>query len=186
LQPIYIDQSANELRLNIVEGYLNKEPLNVIIEKKMVIDTLEVEAGIIGASHFVTVQCKNSTISEVLACLELKNCGEESFISKISHNSTQKLFKKENYEYEFSSEILDWSDESSIRYSNFEKLVKQSELKNDCIALSYLFPTKIKHEYEAKTEVVVSYNKKILEIRTLHAYPNENKIVFTKTNIKEI
>ncbi len=185
MKPIYIDQSANELRLNLIEGYLDKKILNVLIEDNLTLCDIKIEAGIIGASHFVSLDINDTKLSEVFACLELSNAGNQCIINKVSLNKDSiKYFKKNLYCYEFSSNILDWNSNSSKEYIDFEKRVEKAS--NECkqLGLSYIFPSKTNNKFLAKTELIIYSNNNEIIIETLHAYPNEDKLVFTESKIR--
>ena len=182
---IYTDQSASELRLNLIDGVLDKTPLNVILTDTLHLADIYIEAGIIGASHFVSFNFGDKVFSEVFACLELSNSSDSCFVGKVFKQTAPiKYFKKGLFSYEFTSEILDWDDKSSEKYKNFENEVEKSSDDKESIGLSYAFPTMEKNKFLAKTEVKVTKVNDMIIVETLHAYPNEEKLVFTETQIK--
>ena len=77
--------------------------------------------------------------------------------------------------YNFESEIIEWNEYSKNKYDYFENNYSSS----------FLFPLNQKYNFLAKTQVIFKVINDIITLETMHAYPNENKIVFTKTKIKE-
>ena len=182
---IYIDQSANELRLNLVYSKLDKSDLNVLISKSITFNDIDIEVGIIGASHFLTVKYNDKEFSEVFACLELNNTTQKCIVKKANELllSTKEVINND-LQYEFSLKILNWYEFSEKKYKQFtEDTVLYSKGENS-LGLSHVFPYKKDDKYVAKTEVFCIQKEKRIIVETLHSYPNEEKLVFTKTVIE--
>lgn len=187
MNDIYIDQSSKELRLNLIYSELNKFDLNVISSESITYDDIYIEVGIIGASHYLTIKYEKNQFSEVFACLELNNSNQACTIKKpeellvpVKENITSHL------KYEFSSEILNWNKSSSQRYNVFSQNTNLCANSKNSVGLSHIFPHKKNDTYLAKTEVFVKKCTHQILVETLHAYPNEDKIVFTKTTIEKL
>ena len=184
----YIDQSAKELRLNLVDGQLDKAPLSVLITDNKILGYIDIEAGIIGASHFVTFKFNDKDIfNEVFACIELPDSGDRCFVGKV-FNKTEpiKYFTKDVFSYEFISEVLDWNEDTEKKYKIFENEVEKSSNDKGKIGLTYVFPSRENDRFQAKTEVNIYETNDAIVVETLHAYPNEDKCVFTKSTIRSI
>ncbi len=185
----YVDQSAQELRLNLVDGQLDKTPLSVLITDNIVLGSIDIEAGIIGASHFVSFSFKDVkyTFNEVFACIELSDSSDKCFVGKVFDKTEPiKYFIKDVFSYEFTSEILDWNMNTQKKYLNFENEVEKSSNDKRRIGLTYLFPSTKNDKFEAKTQVNVHKTNGAIVVKTLHAYPNEDKCVFTKTTLRSM
>jgi hypothetical protein len=183
---IYIDQSAKELRLNLVDGQLDKAPLSVLITDKNILGSIDIEAGIIGASHYISFKFGNKNIfNEVFACIELPNSGDKCFVGKVFNRTEPiKYFTKGVFSYEFTSEVLDWNTGTQQKYTLFENEVEKSSNDKRKIGLTYIFPSTENDKFKAKTEVNVYEVNGAIVVETLHAYPNEDKCVFTKSTVK--
>jgi len=182
---VYIDQSAKELRLNLVDGQLDKAPLSVLVTDNNVLGSIDIEVGIIGASHFVSFLVKKEYFNEIFACIELPESGNRCFVGKVFNKAEPiKYFKKGVFSYEFTSEILDWNTKTQIKYKNFEKQVEEASNDKKRIGLSYIFPSAKNDKFYAKTEVMVYRTDDAIVVKSLHAYPNEDKCVFTKSTIR--
>jgi len=186
MNAIYIDQSAYDLRLNLVSSSLDTSNLNVIVSQSINYDDVNIEVGIIGASHYLSIKHKDSQFSEVFACLELESNTQKCIVKKEAELSSS-IYEKINEElnYKFDSKILSWDSQSAEKYSQFSKDTVSSSKDKNNIGLSHLFPHKKNASFQAKTEVFVHTREDKIFVNTLHAYPNEEKLVFTKTSIEK-
>ena len=185
MSEIYVDQSASSLNLNLIDGELDKKNIDELKSKKYIFKDLIIESSIIGASHFVSFYFEGKIFSELFACLEYEDKKNILYFDNI--NNISKNVKKEintSYNYEFSYENLTWNKKSQEKYSYFETSILAHEKEDDSISLSYTFNDKKQNKFLAKTMLLVYKINNDFIIESLHAYPNEEKIVFTKSIIK--
>lgn len=169
----FIDQSANELRLNLVNSEYSEKELSVLTREYFNFNDIKIEYGILGASHFLKLQKNDLIFAEIFACIELELENSSLFVGGIEH---RKLEIFNNWlSYNFESQIMEWNQLSKNKYDFFEKNYSSS----------FLFPLNNKFNFLAKTQLIFNVINDIITLETMHAYPNENKIVFTKTKIKE-
>ncbi len=186
MNALYIDQSANDLRLNLVYSALDTSSLNVIVLQEIDYDDVNIEVGIIGASHYLSIKHKDRQFSEVFACLELNSTTQQCIVKK-GNELASSIFERinEDLQYKFNSEILNWNKSSAIKYEQFSKDTYSNSKSTDAIGLSHIFPHKKDVNFEAKTQVYVIKSEGKILVNTLHAYPNEEKLVFTQTSIEK-
>ena len=186
MNALYIDQSANDLRLNLVYSALDTSNLNVIVSQSIDYDDVNIEVGIIGASHYLSIKHKDSQFSEVFACLELNSTTQQCIVKKENELSSS-IFERinEDLQYKFDSEILNWNKTNALKYEQFSKDTHSNSKDTKAIGLSHIFPFKKDAKFEAKTQVFVIKSEDKILINTLHAYPNEEKLVFTQTSIEK-
>lgn len=169
----FIDQSANELRLNLVNSEYSEKELSVLTREYFNFNDIKIEYGILGASHFLKLQKNDLIFAEVFACIELELENSSLFVGGMEHRKLE-IFN-DWLSYNFESQIMEWNQFSKDKYDFFEKNYSSS----------FLFPLNDKFNFLAKTQVIFKVINDIITLETMHAYPNENKIVFTKTQIKE-
>jgi hypothetical protein len=177
----YVDQSADNLRLNLVEGIVDKKLLNVLSTGGVDLSYGRIEAGIIGASHYLEFTRPDGSIAftEVFACIDVASSNQVLSEKLQNVASLNKEFGDINYD--FSSCKLNWK-EGKEKYNELLGLV-HSDHDDLHIGLQFRFPSLEKGDFSPLTLVYVKADPKNLcvEVETLHAYPNEDALVFTKT-----
>ena len=84
--------------------------------------------------------------------------------------------------YNFMAQIEEWK-EGSNQLKAWEDRANSHETRENSIGLVYDFP-KVGSEHSPKTIVIVTSDQTSQIIaKTIHSYPNEDTIVFTKTEI---
>lgn len=162
---VFIDQSAEELRLNIINQEFNKRPLNIIVQEELEYDGLFIEFGILGASHYIQIRKGKEIFSEVFACVEVP----EGIKFKDFKDKSLEL-KSNLIKYKFSSCILSWDEKTKKKYQEF--------LEDNSLIVE--FPSE---EGDFKAITAMKFNKETMILKTIHAYPNENVCVFTESSL---
>lgn len=167
----YKDTSSKELRLAFAWKDLDVTPLDVI-EKKTVGDF---EFGILGASHYIKFKNGNEVIfTEVFSCAEFSS--EDTSIIHLQGAKGIDFGTNIGLKYQFNSRVVEFDE---LTYS---EMIQKYE-SNERYGLLFEFPYVGNPKF---TPVTLITNKKegdALVFETLHAYPEENKLVITKTVI---
>lgn len=166
---IYIDQNSAELKLSLTNNDFNKKDLQVISTKKITIGGFEIEFGILGASHFVTFKKEDFLFSEIFACVEVEG------IKPITNHKNVEISL---YDYSFLSSVESWFENGECFYNN--SILKSKNFDS----LYFLFPSEKEGFFQARTNIIVSECNGYIVVDTIHAYPNENNVVITKSTIK--
>ena len=183
----YIDQSALGLRLDIIEGNLDKEQFNILDKGMLIKSNLILNAAVIGASHILTFSNSHIVFHEVFACKDEDELQTNS--RRIFFGSLGKVGDGLNLDfggyilYMFKSQLFSWAD-GEFFLTDIEKLARTGD-KANCLGLIYEFPHE-KFEPVAKTIVFAKIKKQGMDISTVHSYPNEGNIVVTKTVVKSV
>jgi len=181
---LYQDQSANNLRLSLIRGPINSaQHFDVLDTGSMEFGIGYIKADIIGASHVINFKIRGFEFSEIFACVEPKIGGRRLVYGPLKDFSADHIsygFKKEHVKYSFSARISDW-DEGEETLNNCEKYAIACGNRTGRIGLVREFPSKDAN-HAPKTIVTVWHNERI-QVETVHSYPNERRIVFTKTSI---
>ena len=170
----YKDTSSKELRLAFAREDLDVTNLD-IIDKKVIGDF---ECGILGASHYIKfIKDGRVLFTEVFSCAEFSS--ENTSILQVKDTVSAKLEQSfGNVSYQFSSHIIDYTQEM---YSDYMRLY---EIETDK-ALLFEFPYDGDPEFTPVTLIIYTKHHDAVRFDTLHAYPEENKLVLTKTVINE-
>ncbi len=184
-QMIYTDQSAKDLRLNLVRGPVDKKLLAVLCTGEVELPYGKVDAGIIGASHYLEFSNPDGSVvfTEVFACTDLDVEGREYYGDLNDSSSITKHFG--NLTYDFSVRNLNMEKGEDAFIELMGKI--NQNFSNLQIGLQYLFPVQdTEGDFPPLTLVHVKADpeKPSVEVDTLHAYPNEGSLVFTKTHVQ--
>ncbi len=182
---IYLDQSALGLKLNVIDGALNRNQFALLEKDSVTIKTgLTVEAAIIGGSHILTVKSESAGVHfhEVFACTDIKTESRLAYFGPLQKVAgKQDLIFNGNIHYTFSAQFLDW-DPFKAKIDEIETRAREACDLPSSIGLIHDFPRKGKRV--PKTVVLMEETGKEIEIKTVHSYPNENSLVLTTTNIR--
>ncbi len=182
---IYLDQSALGLKLNVIDGVLNKSQFTLLEKDTITTKTgLTVKAAIIGGSHILTIKSESVGVHfhEVFACTDIKTESKLAYFGPLRKVSGKQdlIFKGDIY-YTFSAQLLDW-DPFKAKIDEIETKARKVGDQESSIGLIHDFPGKGKHI--PKTIVLMEEASKGIEVKTIHSYPNENNLVLTTTNIR--
>jgi len=177
----YVDQSAQELRLSVVQGPIDTSQLQIISESSIPLGDFSVDAFIIGASHCIQFKIKGVVVlTEVLACVKLDV--DNTLVNSV-RNVSKFRYNLHDVTYEFGSH-RGTSEAYNTKYASLlEKAAVLSTHKQDT-GLIHVFPSVNADPFIPATVVCVDACRKgHIYIDTVHAYPNEDMLVFTKTVI---
>lgn len=180
---VYIDQSAEVLRLTVLEGALDVSQFSILSQGEAHNDRYAVQAGIIGASHFLSVTLPDGRqLHEVFACTDVDSPSRRVFygpVGKTPGGVAVKLF--ENAAYSFTPRLTPWGEGVALLEELEDTARRASQSKSPVIGLSFDFPIQSGDSRVPKTIVCVKLEDHAVTANTVHAYPNEDTIVFTTT-----
>lgn len=179
---VYQDQRAEDLRLTLAEGSVDKEQLNIICSGKVELPHATLEGGIIGGSHYLELSVGGTEIfTEVFACTEVV-AEHQCFRGSLSEiGSITKRFG--DLVYRFRARKLTWN-QGRVEFEDLEKAIASSTFDYQ-LGLVFVFPRSTGDGFSPVTMVYAKLDPQRLNIKvkTLHAYPNESTLVFTETVI---
>jgi hypothetical protein len=167
----YKDVSHLDLTYLLSKNFIDVEPFQLILNRK-VNDYLTV--GILGSSHYAYINLPNTrkTYTELLTC--------ESIPTDIRNNSTSISLK----DVESPFQIATKGYKCEIQILNISECKPYYEFVLDNSILSYLFDGKSKENIKPYTAISVKGDfKNTFLIHTIHSYPNESKLVYSKSSI---
>ena len=173
----FLDQSADALSLNLIEGEIDKSQFDILAEGQLERHGVKLVAHIIGGSHFFTIDLGGGRrISEVFACTEVQTdlprlyCGPLRGITKTIECS---LFG--NSQYVFEARTLE-GEKAKLEIDEFS-------VQGDDLCLKFEFPSDDAEDSPVTLVCADMFvndrNDVIVEVGTMHTYPNEGKVVFT-------
>ncbi len=169
----YKDTSAEKLGLAFASKDIDVTDLDVI-DKKIFED---LEFGILGASHYLKLKVGEDVFTEVFSCEQFKNCEKGiTYIDNCEDLIITTKLGKFRYQTSVKERLFVDHDKDVFKQkmSDYESMVYES-------SLLFEFPYKGNPEFTPITIIGVAkqYNSYVIE--TIHAYPEENKFVTTKT-----
>lgn len=175
----YKEQSARDLRLNVVQGDFDLSQFQIFKSKVLrVSPEFTLSAMIIGQSHAVCFQVGDRRLYEIFACGEVKTLQRRAFCRHLSEVAdTFRMDFHHGFKYGFLATTRSWLQGSA------EILRMKSDAKKfGGFSLSYDFPRGASRE--PATTVVTGFAneaKSSLIVRTAHSYPNEETIVISSS-----
>ncbi|MFQ5796083.1 MAG: DUF2617 family protein [Candidatus Bipolaricaulia bacterium] len=196
----YVDQSAKDLGLTLLEGNLDYLQFNILQEDGITRPNLKIKAGIIGTSNFLSIHSGNRSLHEVLACVEIKtdslrayhrflNGHRESVELMPSDLSDQKLHIVSglpddafwsDYKFHF---WLKYGEAGLAELEHGEHMVCQAITHENQIGLVHRFQGKGQTQ-PPKTIVWLGLEGNLVHAKTVHSYPNEDLTLFTQSRIR--
>lgn len=160
LKTAYTDTRAGDLA-----WALNREPLPALARLDLVLNSTKVQLRLLGASHQVLIENEQGTCSETVACLPGSTTPLPLGVSK----------RIDGWEYEFAARIEQLTPNSfSGRAQELVALVAEHPQ-----GLVGTFPG----DLDAFTALLAQRHGDQTHWRTWHAYPQEGRIVATRTRL---
>ena len=174
--PLYVDQSADQLILRVFRSHPHKGSFNVFDAAVLVDAGIRVEAFIIGTSHAVLVTCGPSKMAEVFSCAGVGRA-EPDFHKALAALNGSVRIALGGMDYRFVAERMGLSP-GRRRLTDLESKPRTQRQA----LLSYRFP-QCAQETAPATFVSVGLHDNGVSWETAHSYPNEDRIVFTRTEL---
>lgn len=180
----YADQSADALRLAVIEDAFDAEQFQVLERGRFLAGTVEVEAGILGQSHFLAVRGPRVAFAEVVACTPVEATPAPR------HFELRRLRRGEwagapgglaSYRFRVHRRRTPTARPLADRLEADARAAARGN--GSGIGLARTFPAG-PHGLEARTVVWTRPMPGGLLVHTLHAYPNEGTSIFTRSAIR--
>ncbi len=188
---IYIDKSAANIRLSVVDGELEIGQFNVLKQGQIVSDRpqFRIKMRIIGASHLLSFEMGSHIFHEIFACGDIKiNTQKIAALETISANSESvKLDLWDKVSYFFKPALLSYSKAEKWLRELEIRAKKLSESDNDMdVGLVFNFPCGKSLHKTPKTILIAQCDKSSAQVKitTAHSYPNEERIVQSDSILK--
>ncbi len=185
---IYIDKSAANIRLSVIDGELEIGQFNVLKQGQIVSDQpqFRIKGRIIGASHLLSFEIGDRKFHEIFACGDINVNGQKIVVqeplSRSSESVKLNLWNKVSYSFESAvhnySEAEKWLTELENRAKKFNK-----SDRDDNVGLIFNFPRGKSLLKTPKTVLIAQCDRSSasVKITTAHSYPNEGRIVQSDT-----
>ena len=178
MEMVYSDESAMNLCLTLVKGDVDCSQFTILKMSEINKPGLQIEAGIIGASHFFAFDLGDQRLHEVFACTAVHTDSPRAYYGPL-HVSGKVELVLGKVLYSFCSRLTVWEE----GLTELECIEQQARSNSNQIGLVQQFPGK-GNVQQSKTILWLRLESKInVRMDTVHSYPNERQIVFTTTNI---
>lgn len=182
----YVDQSAAGLRFYLVADKVDVEPFTVISNQHFRWNHREVEMGILGASHYLRINCgEERFLTELFACADI-----ETQASAIKSSPFENLPAKIEVpfvqcRYRFTPRLVSW-DDGDAELTKLRQDISRASTRYRTCGLEHQFPS-LPGDDETKPPLTLIHAKigNRLTLKTAHCYPNEEQIVFTTTTLNK-
>jgi hypothetical protein len=185
---VYQDQSAHELRLVLVNGPVDLEQFTVLDQASLTDPDgpLTVRASIIGASHCLEVIGNGQTFTEVFACCPVRSdVPTRDFDPWKSRYGLVSLHPKNSpvCEYICKPRLIEGLAIERLT-KNFLETIARRRPNIPELGISYRFPSG-SGERAPLTAIRATWQSsyRLLQVESLHDYPNEGLVALTITNL---
>ena len=181
-QSPYVDMSARDLRLTLLADPVDAMGFHVLEAEKMKAWNLEVEARIIGASHWVTFRTPHVGVHELFSCHNVREGRVVKQYGPLSQSLGPVdllLFDQLEYSFQWRAVSLRSNDPEATEIRDSALQAKERE---GHIGLIHDFPSKTSLP-APRTIVWACLEPGLFQIATIHSYPNEDSLVITRTRI---
>ncbi len=180
---VFEDQSADALWLTLVDGDLDTNQFSIVTEAELQLPRGGVlQAGIIGASHFLSVVRDGRRFTEVFACTQAR--AENTLARFPLPNLVHAPVVLDGGRYQFEARKIPWTPEGM---DERDRLLEEIAFTGGgtSIGLSFVFPDAPKapaaDRGTALTALVAKVRGDLVSVRTLHAYPGSSMVFTTST-----
>ena len=173
----YVDQSASGLALNLLQGPVDIEQFTVLRAGTLNLGHVNVRAAIIGASHVLTFQTPERTLTEVFACTGRRAGANRIFFGRLEHlldDDTGVAFA-DGFTYRFRASFGDAAYVERLKGSLANGL--------DAIGMKFRFPPGNRDGAPPETVVSVRHTPTSIHAETAHSYRQEGKVVITVSEL---
>jgi len=161
------DQSCDILEYNLFDKTVDTNQFTVLQEKMIKFKEHEVKIGIIGESHFFSI---DDSLTEVLACVNVK----EDSVFRTKFNEGFSVVKEINGLFIATRiEIFD-------KNKDIDHLLHYFSIDP---SLHVEFPSTENLPFKPVTVIKVANRDRMLVFESLHAYPNENRVVYSISSV---
>ncbi len=175
----YIDQSANNLILTLIEGKLDFSQFNILKEMSFSCKECKIVLRIIGGSHLITYRMGDLTLHEIFACNRVKKETPILLSGPLDKvYGSHSLMLSNTYQYDFSVKKGDLDTEAE-NIKKIESIIQAEE--ENTRGLVFDFPGN--ETGTPKTMVLLKHEGCKINISTVHSYPNENTVVYSYTTL---
>lgn len=191
---IYKNQSCHDLELNIIKGSFDSSNFEILSSNTIMTPLGKLEAAIIGGSHYFQLyNHKNQLLfTEVLACYEFNKLAHQKRYQYKDFKQLQNIdLKFDSIHYQTKIWQQQWEEDLINGYCHPHKITKEDQASTH-FNLVFTFPDAdnysdaYNNSSESITSISVSNLNTAIEIKTLHSYPNEKKIVLSHTHLSHI
>lgn len=179
-----VDQSAMDLCLTLATGAVDYSEFIVLEQDQIITPDFQIEAGIIGASHFFVLDLGDEQLHEVFACTEVRTGNFRSRFGPLKHGlgKVDLEFFGGVVHYSFCPKLTDW-EKGFSDLDRIERMAKMAAGNPNQLGLIYEFPSNGREQ--SKTVVFLRWleAKNQVFVNTVHSYPNEQQIAFTTSQI---
>lgn len=197
--PVYLDQSAAELRLGLLRGDAYLDRFSVLRSSVLSRPWLTATASVIGASHLLRFEIPGAPVfSEVFACVELEavpGCVYSAGLGELAGGVEREVV--DGARHRFCAENLG-SGAARTRLRELERRIEVAEGgegESRELGLCFEFPClpggggeRARGEVSGppRTLVWLELDDAMQEARaeTAHSYPNQDRVVFSETRLR--
>ena len=178
---VYKDRSAGDLRLRLFSNLVDPALFTVVCQGRASANGMRIDAYILGASHMIRFRAGAGCLSEVLVCSDtVLQTWPGSCVSRKPAGGPLDL-ELDNIVYRFTGELLRRGAAERL-LGNLKTRVAKARTRPDEIGLSFEFPTEVRLEKPPETLLWARLGGAGTEIETVHSYPSEDSVVWTRSS----
>ena len=176
----YEDTSAHALRLRLYKGSVARSEFAVFARGQATRCDVQIDAAVIGSSHWMEVRSGTFAMTEMLACqpaiakraLAVWRPGEAAIERAVG----------EVARYRFAAQVVS-AGEAEAGLIHLRELIDLAGILRTEVGLAFAFPTLDSGPFAAETLVWAAATAEGVSARTAHSYPSEGLVVLSRTDI---
>lgn len=176
----YEDTSANALRLRLYMGSVERSEFAVFARGQATRRDVQIDAAVIGSSHWMEVRTGTLTITEMLACQPASAKSALAVWRPGEAGIEQAL--EEVARYRFAAQVVS-AREAEAGLIHLRELIDLAGMLPTEVGLAFEFPTLDSGPFAAETLVWAAATAEGVSARTAHSYPSEDLVVISRTEI---
>lgn len=177
----YEDTSSHALRLRLYNSSVERSRFAVFARGHAIRRDVQIDAAVIGSSHWMEVRAPSFAITEMLACQRAP--GGRAFAVWRPGEAAIKHELKGGARYRFEAEVVSM-EEAEGRLTALRELLDLARMVQSEVGLAFEFPTLETGPCGAETLVWAAVTEEGVTARTSHSYPSEGVVVLSRTDIR--
>ncbi len=177
----YEDTSAFALRLRLYDGFVDRSGFTVFAHGRAHCSGIEVDAAVIGCSHWMQVRSNGAALTELLAC-QPAPAGRTLAVWRPGEAAIEHAVR-DTGRYRFEARVVS-SELADGELGGLRELIDFASMVPAEVGLAFEFPSPEGGAGTAETLVWARLTAEGVKARTAHCYSSEGLVVLSSTDIR--
>ena len=180
-EPRFFDKSAHSLRLRLYEGRVDRSALAVFAQGRAARKDIQIDAAVIGSSHWIEIRAGELVLTEMLAC-QPAPAGRPIAVWRPGEAGIDKIVR-DAVRYAFDAQVQSRVD-ATAELVRLREGIDRAHARTAEVGLAFNFPTPDGGGGAAETLIWAAATGSGVAARTAHSYPSEGLVVVSRTEMR--